>query len=654
MLGLATMVPSRIADLAPSHDLLTVFEDCHNAIYANDGLLKDRIFNEITKLLVLKLTDEQRGPDARPLFVPGEEDLHPDFLELMLLASDRQPHFLRPGEEFVLSSASLNYAIRKLASINLSASPGDVKGQAFQTFVYRNQRGDRGEFFTPYPVVRAAIAMLDPKGSQRAIDPACGSGGFLLEILDHIRGALSEDQIIGYVRSNLRGWEFNPEVARSAAVRPELEGALGHEIEVRNSLLDPRHCEGEFDLVATNPPFGSKGKVDSPSILEEYDLARTWKRGPGEGWGMTNKLSSQTPEILFIELCVRLLSPGGQLAIVLPEGLLQNAKVGYVRQWLHEHVEVSGVVSLPQETFIPYGTGIKTSLLIARRLPARASGACFMSQVRRIGYDAKGRPTYERGATAEGKPPLADDLPLTLEGWRAFRADDLGNAENVRFAIPRSKLNSRLDVEHYLPADLALLDELKASGARPLAEHATILKKATNLKGRGSESIRYVAISNIDAATMRVASQEHLLADEAPSRATYELEEGDIVTSIAGANTGTERHASAWVGSREAGAICSNGLAVLRDVRDLDPFYLLAFMRTPLFLRQIRRLRTGHAIPAVSLADLRGVLVPSVSEEEQARVAERIAQMFRLMDQAQELGRDVVRAFADRDSAVGS
>ncbi len=645
------MAVARIGDLLPSHDLLTVFEDCHNVIYANEGFLKDRIFNEVTKLLVLKLTDEQRGPDASPLFVAGEGELHPDFIKLMSLASDRKSAFVRPGDEFVLSSRSLNYAIRRLASVNLGASPGDVKGQAFQTFVYRNQRGDRGEYFTPHPVVRVAVAMLDPKAEQKAIDPACGSGGFLLEILDQVRKKVGGDRIVEYIRSNLRGWEFNPEVARSAAVRLELEGAQGGEIDVRNSLLNAFDCEGEFDLVATNPPFGSKGKVDDASILEQYELARQWRWHSSGAWEMTDRITPQTPEILFIELCVRLLRPGGQLAIVLPEGLLQNAKGGYIRQWLQQHVEISGVVSLPQETFVPYGTGIKTSLMVARRLPATKSDTCFMSQVRRIGYDAKGQRVYER-STATGEKVLADDLPLTLDGWEHYEAGEIGNEENVAFAIPREKLNSRLDVEHYLPGDLKLLEQLRSSGARRLDEHATVLSKAVNLKERGSEMIRYIAISNLDATTMRVASQEHLPADEAPSRATYELADGDIVTSVAGANAGTGRHASAWIGTREAGAICSNGLAVVRDIRDIDPYYLLAFMRTPLFLRQIRRLRTGHTIPAVSLSDLRGVLVPAASAAEQVEIAEQVRATFDLMDQAAELGRGVTRAFAQSAAAL--
>lgn len=632
----------QIQDLEPSGDLLGVFEDCHNAIYANDGLLKDRIFNEITKLLVIKLTDERRGDEAESMFVPSDGAPDPRFLSLVELTSQEHPDLIAGAQDLALSPASTNYVIERLAGLSLSKSPGDVKGQAFQTFVNRHQRGDRGEFFTPHPVVGVAVALLDPGPRDRVIDPACGSGGFLLETIAHrFRGAAAVEP--SYIRERIRGWEFNPEVARAAALRLEFEGGSGAEISVVNSLLEPDRCAGEFDVVLTNPPFGSKGKLDDHAILGRYQLGHRWQRGTS-GWAQTDALVSQTPETLFIELCVRLLRPGGRMAIVVPDGLLQNPSVGYVRQWLREHCEILGVVSFPSETFVPYGTGIKTSALIARRLPSGGpSSRCFMSKVENVGYDSKGKPTLRDAPGEPRRRALIDDCPSVIDSWREHEAARDNQAmTDLAFAVPAAELKSRLDVEHYLPSDLRLLSVLRRDGARPLGDYATVLTKRANLRVLGSEPIRYIAISNIDATTMRVVSQDEISALDAPSRATFRLETGDLLTAVSGASTGTPSHACAWIGPGEDGAICSNGLAVVRDVRDVEPLYLLAYMRSETFLKQVRRLRTGHAIPAISLEDLRSVLVPVPGRRQQLAVASRVREMFRLRDQAAALGAETV------------
>ncbi len=634
----------KIGDLKPSRDLLGVFEECHNAIYANDGLLKDRIFNEITKLLIIKLTDEQRGDAEEPLFVPGNGQLHPRFIRLIELTSERHPDLLAGPDDLVLSPTSLQFVVDALAGISILRSPGDVKGQAFQTFVNRHQRGDRGEFFTPHPVVGLAVAVVDPQPEESVLDPACGSGGFLLDTVAHVRRSNKEPGR-SYVRDQIRGWEFNPEVARAAALRLEFEGGSGTEVSVVNSLLAPDRAAGEFDVILTNPPFGSKGKIDDASILRAYDLGHRWKKR-ADGWEQTDTPLAQTPEILFIELCVRLLREGGRMAIVVPDGLLQNSSAAYVRQWLRARCDVLAVISFPQQTFVPFGTGIKTSVLVVRRSEAQASShdsACFMGCIRAVGYDSKGKTVYRQAANGESHRAVMDDCSDVVAAWQAFgAAHDITNDERLAFVVPPSELNSRLDVEHYLPTDLRLIKRLRRDSARPLGDYATVLTKRANLKLLGSDLIRYVAISNIDAATMRIVSQDEVAANDAPSRATYVLEEGDLLTAVSGASTGTSRHVVACVGPSEAGAFCSNGLAVIRDVEDIEPLYLLAFMRSEAFLRQVRRLRTGHAIPAISLEDLRSILVPVPDHTVQHAVASRVQEMFRLRDHAATLGTETV------------
>ncbi|MGH9427843.1 MAG: HsdM family class I SAM-dependent methyltransferase, partial [Terriglobia bacterium] len=367
------------AQLKPCGNLLAIFEDCHNHIYANEGLLKEKIFHEIVKLLLMKLSDEQGASNGRVQFgITSSEHRElkasrtNDFGERIarLFATVKQDHPRLFGEDsgLVLRPLTFAYVVGRLQLISLTQTLGDIKGKAFQAFVNRHQRGDRGEFFTPPPIVRLAGEMIDPKPDEALIDPCCGSGGFLIQSISHVtrRAGNGGDgsSKSRYVSALVRGIEFNPDIAQAAMVRLAFEGGTGEEIFCRNALRSLGDLACSFNVVLTNPPFGAKGKVEDFSILGSYELARKWNKDHKGVWRKSDVLlPAQTPDILFLEQCLGLLRPGGRMAVVLPDGLLQNVSSGYVRAWLRANAQVLSVVSIPQEAFVPYGTGIKTSLL---------------------------------------------------------------------------------------------------------------------------------------------------------------------------------------------------------------------------------------------------------------------------------------------------
>lgn len=658
-----TSLPLR-SQLKACGNLLAVFEDCHNHIYANEGLLKEKIFHEIVKLLLMKLSDEQGAANGRVLFgITSSEHRElkagsaTNFLErtagLFTSVKKVHPKLFAEDSGLSLRPLTLAYVVGRLQLLNLTQTPGDVKGKAFQAFVNRHQRGDRGEFFTPHPIVRLAVEMVDPKPNESVIDPCCGSGGFLIQAIANVgRQAEKEPSQWNkshFVSKQVRGIEFNPDIAQAAMVRLAFEGGTGEEILCRNALTGLGDLCGSFDIVLTNPPFGSKGKVEDYSILGSYELARKWQKNHTGEWKKSDVLlPAQTPDILFLEQCMRLLRPGGRMAVILPDGLIQNVSSGYVRWWLRSVAEVVAVVSIPQEAFVPYGTGIKTSLVLFRKLPVPASSHCYMARVRKMGYDVKGQPVFLRDESgkelraADGSPLVDDDIGQIAEGFVAFTRGRLTSNSDEVFSVSQDALNSRLDVEHYIPSDLQLVEKLAADGAKKLGEVADICTEGDDFRLTGDEDIRYIAISNIDARTMQVVSQQTMKAHEAPSRATYLLKSGDIVTAVSGASTGTSRQATALITAEEDGAICSNGLAVLRNIAGVDPMFLLAYLRTSTFLRQIRRLMTGHAIPAISLEDLACILVPIPTLKEQQQVAESVKSVQALRREAMKAGEVLV------------
>jgi type I restriction enzyme M protein len=633
----------RLGELVPAENLAAVFSCCHNYIYANEGLLKEKIFHEMIKLLITKLYDEQYasddeqhadGNDLRFGITRGEyqqmrqggSETFTQRINELFREVRAQHEQLIKDDAIKLQPLTLAYVVGQLQTFNLTATPGDIKGEAFQSFIYRHQRGDRGEFFTPHAIVQLAVEMCAPQAHETLIDPACGSGGFLLAAAAYRQRQDAACDKATYIRERLRGIEFNPDVALSATIRLAFEGGTGTEVICANALHADARLFERFDIVLTNPPFGSRGKVEDPRILSAYALAhRRGVQANGHAARRT-RLNAQAPEVLFIEQSLRLLRPGGRLTIVLPDGILQNISHGFVRTWLRAQAKVLAVVSIPQEAFIPYGTGIKTSLLLLQKLPARG-GDVFMARIQRLGYDVKGQPIYKRDETggfvnaADGRPSIDSDIE---EIARAYKAHQQGKPTRTNahiYRVPEAHLSSRLDVEHYLPDDQALINALRASAAVPLNEVADILSEAHNFKATPAEQIRYIAISDVDARTMRVVNTQVISVHDAPSRATYRVQEGDIITAVSGASTGTTRQATALITATEDGAICSNGFAVLRNIRTVEPNYLLAFMATQYFLRQVRRLMTGHAIPSITSEELGKVLVPLPPLERQQNIA---------------------------------
>ena len=656
----------RLHELRPATNLSAVFDECHNYIYANEGLLKDKIFHEIVKLLVMKLYDEQNNAkhglqfgitssEYRNILTNRPSDFEPRLARLFDTVRSKYGS-LFSDDTLKLKPLTLAYIVGRLQYLSLTQTPGDVKGEAFQTFVYRHQRGDRGEFFTPHPIVRLAVEMIAPRPNEKIIDPACGSGGFLIQAISYVCRNHPDLDKAAYVRERICGIEFNPDVALSAMIRLAFEGGAGTEIICANALIENEQFNNAFDIVLTNPPFGSKGKIEDQRILKSYLLARKWNKIRNDEWEVTRSvLAGQSPEILFIEKCLKLLRPSGRMAIVLPDGLLQNVSNSHIRFWIRSQAKVVGVVSIPQEAFVPYGTGIKTSLLLLQKLPATADRA-FMAQIRKIGYDVKGQPVYKRDdsgkfvRTSAGLPVIDDDINEIVRAYHRFQDGNFEFESDSIYSVPEKMLNARLDVEHYYPEDRKLIERLQANGAKPLGEIADILNETDDFRLASNGDIRYIAISDVDARAMQVVSQQIIKPHEAPSRATYRVRQGDIITAISGASTGTPRHATALITEDEDGAICSNGFAVLRNVHGLEPLFLLAYMRTEYYLRQVRRLMTGHAIPAISIDDLAKVLVPIPPIEIQKKIADEIATILAMRKEALKTGEKVVK---DTESLIG-
>lgn len=476
--------------------LRRAFQRCHNFIHGNEGMPKDAAFWQFLYLIFAKMYDERsnRGK-GRKFFAFATEPFSEE--GRMAIRNRIQPLFeavkkqysgsglFRPNDEITLSDRALAYMVMELARYDFSHSDVDAKGAAYQEIVGANLRGDRGQYFTPRRAVNLMVRILDPKENEKVLDPACGTGGFLVATLAHqLRRFRSEykrqlgdttqdsilDRLRDYANKNLFGADFDPFLVRASTMNVLMAANTEGHIFHMDSLAFPRsHLQGNeaalkhirfgtVDVLMTNPPFGSEIPITEPSILENHQLARRWSRSDDNRWmELTTTQNAVAPEVLFIEQSVRWLRPGGRLGIVLPNGILGNPGDEYIRRWILRHCWVLACVEVPVEAFIvEANVGILTSLLFLKKkteseMDAEAQGhlkeyPIFMAVAEKAGVDRRGNPLYKRNpdgtsrmfshvseenVKTNGKfevrrrtivgPEIDDDFPAIGDAYEDFR-----------------------------------------------------------------------------------------------------------------------------------------------------------------------------------------------------------------------------------------
>jgi type I restriction enzyme M protein len=428
---------------ATSDALLFAFRRCHNYIAGNQGLQKPQAFWELLKLIFCKIHDE-RHSDEVDFFaaanerhgVNGPMKVQKRIEALFTQVKNDYPTIFKKSESIELKPVVLAYLVTQLQMYSLLESDIDVKGRAYEEIVGSNLRGDRGEFFTPRNMCRMAVEMLDPTEKQLILDPACGTGGFLITAMNHviekIRGAelskwgnnlsRAEEAVKARIRKfaaqSIVGMDFNPELVKATKMNMVMNNDGSGGLFQANSLEAPptwdpelveRNIMGRVDVLFTNPPFGSKIPVSDPSILDNYDLGHSWSYDKAtDEWRKNDWVQkSQPPEILFIERCVKFLKPGtGRAAIVLPDGILGSPGLGYVREWILRNTRILASIDLHPDTFQP-DVSIQTSILVLQRkakdLIAVETAAdiindypVFMAVANHVGHDKRGNKTYVR------------------------------------------------------------------------------------------------------------------------------------------------------------------------------------------------------------------------------------------------------------------
>lgn len=394
-------------------ELIQKFKSAHDALWGGGALAPTTAFDELDKLIFCKIWDERwRDNDPKSkgqpfnfqiIHYPEDQQNNKAKVELEKRIRDLYEHGRKKDPEVFKDDIKLDKhkiytVVQYLQDINLSKTDLDAKGLAFQSFMGEFFRGDFGQFFTPKPIVEFIVTAIGVNKDWKILDTSCGSGGFLLHALKAVRDDANEifsDEIGSaswrdywhvFAEKHLFGIEINEQISRVAKMNMIIHDDGHTNIITNDGLKNNRTLEienrnlnfqdGTFDLIMTNPPFGSKIKADEVGYYKEYELFEKnlgfteIKERITDDNNKNKWRASQNTEVLFLERCYKYLNEeNGYLAIVVPDGILTNSSSQYVRDWLMEKFRILAIVSLPQHTFAHVKAGVKSSVLFLKKHP---------------------------------------------------------------------------------------------------------------------------------------------------------------------------------------------------------------------------------------------------------------------------------------------
>lgn len=384
-----------IMDDQLSFDYYTCFKNIYYSLYSNSNTSRaERIVSDITKILLCKLMYEKERKTI-PDSISGKA--------LLIRLKEKYPQSCEQFDDFALDDKDILAVFSSLGNISLLNTPAHIMGDAFQAIIGPTIRGDKGQFFTPKELVQCMVSIMQPQKGEKVMDPACGTGGFLSQAYVYSM----ENQKRSKKSINLIGIDKDKDMADMALAVTEIISHSHSSIYNKNALEllkkgdSLENLLGTIDVVLTNPPFGSKIGITDDSILKQFDFGYNWTFSEkDQTWYKLNTIAkNQVPQVLFIELCVKLLKEGGRMAIVLPEGIFGNKTLGFIWAYLKEKGKILGMIDCPRSTFQP-STDTKTNVLLYQK-GEEYSEKIVVSVAKYCGHDKRGR---VKGVNEENYP----------------------------------------------------------------------------------------------------------------------------------------------------------------------------------------------------------------------------------------------------------
>ncbi len=568
----------------------------------------DQRLNQLCNLLLVKLRSDQdakRKPDEPLTFQPLEDEaatarvIRKAFGRL----KDLYPAIFTSNDDTDLhfDDHTIHEVVYELASTKLVDVTPETISEAFQVFRSANLKSGEGQYFTPSRVIRSAVEAMDIDYDDRIIDPACGTGGFLVEaFLTFTRDNpnLSEADRQRWAQHNLFGVDRDDINVKLARAIMQVIGDGSSNIEVGDSLRDHMWdtdyphlrstlSDGQFTCVITNPPFGRNLRMSAKDgRLSDYTITRKGKRDHHE----------LEVGLVFMERCYDLLVDGGRLGIILPETYWFSSSYRWLREWLDGRFVLRGMFNVPMEAFQSFCRA-KTNFyvlekvattdhndrrgLVAPRPSWWREGKVVVSSAPRCGLNKDG---IDRVLVSPGQVGIEDDLHADIEAIKARKTTPTTRVVPVKDVLtPWRAVPTHYDQTSIKAFKKAMGDVWPTWTAKTLGEMID-LGWVTRRDGHGSPSkdqrqgvVPYIKVSDLRAGLVNINTTNMVSQEVA-----QDLWRGDD-SGLAAFDLLSPERASSNIGEfcvlmpGQERVVVTREVIVLRvtDKAPFDPFYLL-------------------------------------------------------------------------------
>ena len=666
-----------------ARDLSRLLRRCHDVIRNLKGYDPTKAFDELSKLLFVKMYEEREVSEGRKVnrftttALKEMRDQGVDIIQNLWKETIGSPRYrdvfadIDATETIELPHEAIDQIVQILEDKSLGQTDLDVKGVAFEEFLAGTYRGGGlGQYFTPRQIVHFMVDLVNPVIGERTIDPACGSGGFLIRIYDEVSEKIRTSELTEPARKAalaeladacLVGFDWESRAARTCKMNMIIHGdghagvynanaldlnEIARKIEERRRTMPkaPGVEDNGFDVVVTNPPFGATDKIRR--ILDYYEL--------GVG-------TSQKREVLMLERCIRLLKPGGRLAVVIPEGILSNKNDLRTRMYILTNCIIKAVIRLPQDAFKMSGGASCTSILYAEKkdpVKSQTQGPIFFARAEYIGISPAGRPIDDndllaiREAYRNFERGEWDGIELKCTGSRmvTLRPAPSGNGpwlapeanrtsilyDRLSYLVHTPQITDRFSYTYFHPRYYGIIDELAAMPAQSVKMSEICVDgfprrgkkpKTDSFQGIPILKVRNITGTGIDLETDFAAETDETLNDCAKAI----VREGDVLVTCTG--EGTIGKVDIYPYSDLAIADGHVSICRLRD--GVNRHYVAEYLRSEHGQIQMLRHVSGSTGQTELLKDhLSSLIVPLPSENRQN---EAVAMMHEAGDRARGL-----------------
>jgi len=501
-------------------------------------------------------------------------------------------------------------------------SHSEELGNAFEYLLQcTGAQGENGQFRTPRHIIDFIVACLDPQPGDKILDPACGTGGFLVSAYRHILAhstspgsTLPGDRLTHAQRQkvygNLAGYDVDDQMVKLSKVNLFLHGFPDPAIHIYDTLSNDARWHEKADLILANPPFMTpKGGVTPHTKF---------------------RIAAKKAEVLFTDYIAEHLSADGRGGVIVPNGIVATTQNAYVklRRFLVEDSLVA-VVSLPAGVFKPY-SGVKTSILLLDKKLARTAKEILFLKITADGFDlgdkrnpieANDLPKAERVVKAWLKGKLNGESRTTNGGGMAW-------ATVERKSLLEHRACS-LQAEQFL-GNGTVSEEIETVRLGDVC----VKCQQANPTSLGRPTFRYIDIDSVDNVGLRITDPKSISVGEAPSRARKLVKARDVLFSTVRPYLKN----IAIVPASLDGEIASTGFGVMRaDEASALPEYLFAVVSNQRFVDAANDLTTGASYPAITENQLFDLEIPLPPLEEQRRIVAEIEGYQKVLDGARQI-----------------